>query len=475
MDEVDIPRQPMDRFSDVFRADLVAQFTARMEALGERLAGGTIWHVNSTAEGGGVAEMLQSILGYPLDCGLHVRWLVLDGNEDFFELTKRLHHLLHGRPGDNGPLGSEERHRYETTLAANARELAQMVRPGDAVILHDPQTLGMASALADAGAHIVWSCHIGADEPNDLTRAAWRFLLPYTERTARQVFARRQYGWEGLDPSRIIVIPPCIDAFSAKNQALDDATVSSVLEAAGIIAAPTTAAPPAFTRRDGTIGEVQSRVTMIEDEPLSADAPIVTQVSRWDPLKDHVGVLRGFCDHGPLELGAQLVLAGPTPDSVDDDPESQEAFADLRDQRDAMKAEGRRRVHIACLPMADVDENAAIVNALQRRSDLVVQKSLAEGFGLTVAEAMWKGRPTIGSRVGGIQDQIEPGVSGQLVEPDDLEEFGAAITELLRGRDTAESLGRAARARVCEEYLAPQHLDRYFRMLLDVMNEQDGS
>jgi trehalose synthase len=469
MDEVRIAPQSVDRFHDVLHADELARFRADLASARDVLDDGTVWHVNSTAEGGGVAEMLQSILGYPLDCGIKVRWVVIDGDDEFFELTKRLHHLLHGSPGDGGPLGPAEQRCYESSLQTQADEFLSLVRPGDAVILHDPQTLGLAPMLADTGTRVIWSCHIGADEPNEHTRAAWRFLLPYARHTVRQVFSRRAYGWEGLDPACLAVIPPCIDTFSAKNQELADDTIASILDRAAVIPDGTATGAPRFARRDETTGEVTSRAEMIEDEPVPPDAPIVTQISRWDPLKDHLGVLTAFCEHGPGDDGAHLVLAGPSPDSVSDDPEGEETFAGLRAAWSAVPAPRRQRVHIACLPMDDVDENAAIVNALQRRSDVVVQKSLAEGFGLTVAEAMWKARPTIGSRVGGIQDQIEPGVSGVLVESTDLAELGAAMTDLLRDREAARALGRAARARVCAEYLAPRHLDRYFRLLVDVL------
>jgi trehalose synthase len=464
VDEVALAPQPVQPFAEILGADPMEQFGQTMAAARCALAGRTVWHVNSTAEGGGVAEMLQSILGYPLDCGITVRWLVIDGTEPFFEVTKRLHHLLHGSPGDGGRLGPDERSVYESVLAANADHLVGLVRPGDAVILHDPQTLGLAPVLARAGARVIWSCHIGADRPNEHTRSAWHFLAPYTADTAYQVFSRAQYGWDVLDPARVVVIPPCIDAFSAKNQSLADDAVGAILAAAGVLGTAGSARAT-FVRRDGSTGRITAPAELIEDAPLPATAPIVTQISRWDPLKDHTGVLAGFTDHGPMDLDAHLVLAGPAPDSVSDDPEGQQTFGALRSAWSALPPDRRQRVHIACLPMNDLDENAAIVNALQRRSDVVVQKSLAEGFGLTVAEAMWKERPTIGSRVGGIQDQIEPDISGLLVEPDDLAQFGARIDTLLRAPDTAAALGRAARERVCGEYLAPRHLDRYFRLV----------
>ncbi|HVV76511.1 MAG TPA: glycosyltransferase [Mycobacteriales bacterium] len=465
MNEVEIAPRPVGRFADVLAADDFERFTVDVRDAKARLAGHTLWHVNSTAEGGGVAEMLQSILGYLTESDLPVRWLVIDGNDEFFAVTKRIHHLLHGQPGDDGPLGEAEREIYEQTLAAELPALLERVNEGDAVILHDPQTLGLAPGLAGAGAHVVWSCHIGADAPNDSTRRAWEFLLPYTEATRHQIFSRRQYGWENLDPANVTVIPPCIDAFSAKNQHLDADAAAAILDVAGVVADPSATATPEYVGRDGNPGRVTRRATMYEDEPLPADASLVVQVSRWDPLKDHVGVMLGFCEHGPTDPDSHLLLVGPDPESVTDDPEGQESLAELKETWRALPDDKRRRVHIACLPMDDVDENAAIVNALQQRADVVVQKSRAEGFGLTVAEAMWKARPMVGSRVGGIQDQIESEVSGVLVDPDDLEHFGAALRELLADPAHASAMGERARARVAEQYLAPCHLARYLELV----------
>lgn len=467
MDEIAIAPRSVDLFAQVLGVDRLTQFSGVMDLAREHLAGRTLWHVNSTPEGGGVAEMLHSILGYPLDAGISIRWLVIDGNEAFFEVTKRMHHLLHGRPGDHGPLGPAEKRIYDSALAADASRLADLIQPGDPIILHDPQTLGLAPALQRAGAHVVWICHIGADQANQYTRTAWQFLARYIAHTDHQVFSRPQYAWPRLQPARVATIPPCIDAFSPKNQMLDDRKVAAILDAAAIIPTRTDSAQAAFTRQDQTRGRVTNRASMIEDEPLPAAAPLVTQISRWDPLKDHLGVLTGFCTHGPTDADAHLVLAGPDPQAISDDPEGRQTLTELQAARDALDPATRRRVHIARLPMADIDENAAIVNALQRRADVVVQKSLAEGFGLTVAEAMWKERPTVASRVGGIQDQIEPDLSGLLVEPTDLAQFGATLSMLLTDRDTAASLGRAAHQRVCREYLAPHHLERILYLIAD--------
>jgi len=198
---------------------------------------------------------------------------------------------------------------------------------------------------------------------------------------------------------------------------------------------------------------------MIQDHPLPSSTPIVLQVSRWDPLKDPLGVLQGFTRHVPDGLGAHLVLAGPAAESVSDDPESEQVLQQVRRAWAALPRAARDRVHLACLPMDDLEENGAVVNALQRRADVIVQKSLAEGFGLTVAEAMWKARPVVASRVGGIQDQIAHGKSGLLLDdPSDLVSFGKAIETLLEDREGARQLGEEAHRRVGEDYLAPHRL-----------------
>jgi trehalose synthase len=192
-------------------------------------------------------------------------------------------------------------------------------------------------------------------------------------------------------------------------------------------------------------------------------------VSRWDRLKDPLGVIEGFVTHVDRGTNAQLVLAGPEPAAVTDDPEGADALRSCVARWQSLAPEARSRIHLALLPMADAEENAAIVNALQRWSTVVVQKSLAEGFGLTVAEAMWKARPVVASRVGGIQDQITDGVNGVLVEPDDLAGFGAALNRLLRDHAEAGRIGAAAQARVRQEFLGVRHLTEYVELLARVM------
>ncbi len=180
-------------------------------------------------------------------------------------------------------------------------------------------------------------------------------------------------------------------------------------------------------------------------------------------------MMEGFCRHVPAALDIQLVLAGPSPESIADDPEGEETLDDLRRAWEELPAPWRRRVHIACLPMGDLEENAAIVNALQRRSDVIVQKSLAEGFGLTVAEAMWKEVPVVATAVGGIQDQIEPGVNGVLLDdPHDHAALGRALVELVEEPEKRRLLGRRARTSVRDRYLAPCYLSRFLELALSV-------
>ena len=460
MKEIDIPRLDPGRFEGVLEPEPSRRFADRLDQAADRLAGRRLWHVNSTEEGGGVAEMLHFLLGYLVGAGIDTHWAVLEGNEDFFQVTKRLHHLLHGRPGDGGAMDQIVRGIYEQTQKETLAELQRRVGPGDVVVLHDPQTVGLAPELKRLGATVVWSCHVGIDQPNDLARAAWDFLRPYVQAADAYVFSRSAYCWEGLDRQRMAVIPPCIDAFAPKNQPMAPPAVSAILQAAGILDAGEGDLPaPVFRHLDGGAGRVLSRAEMIQDAPIPAGVPIVLQVSRWDPLKDPLGVLQGFIRHVPDRLGAHLVLAGPAVESVSDDPESQQVFQQVRRAAAALPAAARARLHLACLPMDDLEENGAMVNALQRRADAIVQKSLAEGFGLTVAEAMWKARPVLASRVGGIQDQIIHGRSGLLLDdPSDLAAFGRATATLLEDHERAERLGREAHRRVRQDYLAPRRL-----------------
>jgi trehalose synthase len=427
------------------------------------LAGRVIWHINSTARGGGVAEMLHSLLAYARGAGVDVRWLTISGNEDFFKVTKRLHNHLHESPGDGGELGRAEHQVYESTLAQSADELVGLLRKGDIVYIHDPQPAGLIPHVQTEDWSVVWRCHIGVDNPGDLARGAWDFMRRYIVDADAYVFSRKRFVWDGLDRDRVWLVPPSIDAFSPKNQDLAPEVIDSILAVVGLQHGDHFSRA-LFQRLDGSTARVDRAAELDQDGPVPVDAPLITQVSRWDRLKDPVGVLRCFAEHCRTEE-AHLLLAGPSVAEVADDPEGAEVLAEIRDLRAKLPPEMRARVHLATLPMDELEENAAMVNAIQRRSTVILQKSLAEGFGLTVAEAMWKSRPVVAGRVGGIQDQIVDGVSGVLVDPADLNGVAQAIDGLLADPQRAAKMGEAARQRVIDEFLGTRHLVQYMNLL----------
>lgn len=466
LSSVKIGSLPLERFESVLESEQYAAVSDAVERAARVLRGRVVWNLNSTARGGGVAEMLISLLAYAHGAGVDARWEVISGDEDFFHVTKRIHNNLHSAPGDGGPLGDDERAGYERTLESSLADLVDRVGPDDIVIVHDPQPAGLIPGLKEAlGVPVIWRCHVGIDAPSDLSRRAWRFLTPYVEQADAYVFSRASFVWDTLDQSKIELIAPVIDAFSAKNQELDDATVGAILAVAGL-ADGGDGGSPTFTRSDGSDETVARRATIIEGRPLRPDDPMVLQVSRWDQLKDPVGVVRGFVEHVAPATDAHLVYAGPDIEAVSDDPEGAAVLAEVRRVYDEVPAAVQERLHLACLPMDDVEENAAIVNALQRRAQVVVQKSIAEGFGLTVAEAMWKARPVVATRIGGIQDQIAGGQSGILLDdPLDLATYGEAVVGLLREPDRARRLGVEAQRRVRDEFLAVRSLIQYLDLM----------
>ena len=469
LQEVPVAPLPIERFAEVITSEQQEALEDTIARAQRQLQGRVVWNINSTAYGGGVAEMLWSLIAYARAAGADARWVVMGGEEDFFHVTKRIHNNLHGAAGDGGPLGAHERQVYEEVAMATVEQRRPLVKPGDVVLAHDPQTGGLVGPLREAGAHVIWRAHIGLDLPNDRARGAWDFLRPYVEPAEAYVFSRSQFVWEGLDDDRVEIIQPSIDPFSAKNQELDADTVTSILAAAGILALDTPPGMPVYVRHDGTPGRVDREAQMIQDEPLAPGTPVVTQVSRWDRLKDPIGVMDGVVSEAHEGTQSHLVLAGPEPASIADDPEGADVLQSCITRWEGLAPEARCRIHLALLPMADAEENAAIVNALQRHSSVVVQKSLAEGFGLTVAEAMWKVRPVIASRVGGIQDQIVDGESGILVDPADLAGFGRTLRELMLDEERRERVGAAAMERVREEFLGVRHLTQYVELFARVL------
>jgi trehalose synthase len=468
--EVEVQALDAARLEPLIGPERMARYEAIAEATEGVLAGRTVLNVNSTATGGGVAEMLQTLLAYGRGAGLDVRWLVIEGDPEFFAITKRIHNGLYGSSGDGLELGEAERAHYERVQLRNSEELLALVRPGDVVLIHDPQPAGLAPAMQRAGAKVVWRCHVGADQPNEWTQRSWSFLRPYLEHVDAFVFSRQTFAPPWADPARTHVIPPSIDPFSAKNEPISRRNVRLILGYVGLLAGDTQLPAIPFTRRDGSPGRINRRADILQTgPPPSADDPLVVQVSRWDRMKDMAGVMIGFAEHVDRSLGAHLLLAGPAVTGVADDPEAAEVLNDCVELWRSLPHAARSRVHLACTPMADPDEAAAIVNALQRHASVVVQKSIAEGFGLTVAEAMWKARPIVASAVGGIVDQVVSGEHGLLVDdPTDLPAFGSAVERLLRDRAEAERLGNNARVRAGAEFLGDRHLEQYGRLLNEI-------
>jgi trehalose synthase len=473
-EEVRVAPISPERFKGLLDEDEWREFDEGIRRALDVFEGRVIWMLNSTAAGGGVAEMLRSLLAYTRGAGVNVRWMVMSGTPEFFRITKRMHNHLHGSPGDGGDLGEEEWGTYEGVTAANAEQIAAVVRPTDIVLAHDPQTAGMVPRLKEAGAHVVWRSHIGAEHPNELVDAAWQFLEASLSAADACIFSRRAYVPDWANALRTEIIQPSIDVFSPKNQDLDEATTRAILTHVGLAVDDAGDDPPVYTHQDGTPGRVDRLCEVLSTgPPPSYDDPLVVQVSRWDRLKDPMGVMIGFAEHMASATDAHLVLAGPSVHSVADDPEGAEVLDEVEEAWRQLPPARRSRIHLACLPMADIEENAAIVNALQRHATVVVQKSIMEGFGLTVAEAMWKSRPVVASAVGGIQDQIEDGVTGLLVEdPHDLDAFGEKTLSLLRDPELARGLGERAREVVRRQFLANRHSLQYIKLFASILERR---
>ncbi len=464
MQQVAVGPMELARLERVLSPERAERLRLLAQRAREELRGRVVWNINATATGGGVAEMLQFMLSYGRGAGVDTRWLVLDGDAEFFTTTKRLHNFLHGSGGDGGELGESERAHYVDVLEANLASALELVRPGDIVLLHDPQTAGLADGLRAAGALVAWRCHIGRDEPSDLSAIGWEFIRSFAERADAFIFSRRQYAPAWVPEEKLWIIPPSLDPFSAKNVDLSLPDVLTTLHFAGLVDTPPDGGSIEFVRRNGEPGTVRARESLVLDgPPVPRNARLVLQVSRWDRLKDMAGVLTGFVGHlDEMPTDTHLMLAGPDVLGVTDDPEGAEVLAECRALRAALADDVRDRVHLTALPMDDGDENAHLVNALQRYAAVVVQKSLVEGFGLTVTEPMWKARPVVASAVGGILDQIEDGVSGMLLpDPTDLAAMGHVVARVLHDEELAARLGAGAKARVQDRFIGDRHLIQY--------------
>ncbi|MGZ6977388.1 MAG: glycosyltransferase [Acidimicrobiia bacterium] len=474
--QVDIQALDPERLEELVGPERAERFEGAAAAARSLLDGRRVVNVNSTASGGGVAELLQTLLAYVRGVGIDAHWVVIEGDPEFFAITKRIHNHLYGSTGDGGPLGREEHVHYEDTLRRNAAELESYVRAGDVVILHDPQTAGLADAMHTSAARVVWRCHVGRDTPNHATEVGWAFLREYLDPADAFVFTRAEFAPDWIDRSLLHEIMPSIDPFCAKNEPLSPGAAQAILQYVGLLGGDGDASVASFVRRDGSPGRVERRVDILQTgPPPPPETPLVVQLSRWDRIKDMEGVLHAFATHVDRSFGAHLMLVGPVVHGVTDDPEGGTVLDECVDAWQALPHSARTRIHLACVPMQDPDEGAIIVNALQRHATVVTQKSLAEGFGLTVVEAMWKRRPVVATRVGGIVNQIVDGESGLLVDdPHDLDAFGAAVNRLLADPALAERIGANAYERAHWEFLGDSHLEHYAGLFASLLAPDKG-
>jgi trehalose synthase len=443
--------------SDAQRAELEQSRAHIREVLDAR----SLFHLSSSMRTGGLAELLRSQVAYARGMGVDAHWERVEASTEFYALAKRIHNRLHGQP-DHGPFGGEIRSFYEHALEEAGRQLRARAKPGDLVVLHDAQTAGLAKSAKLAGAQVIWRCHVGRDVPNDTARGAWDFLLPYVSLADAYVFSRPQFTWEMLDRERSFTIPPVINPIAPKNQELSQPALAGILGVTGI--QPDGIASN-FVRLDGTPSRVDRRVVMAGGGPLDPAAPVISQVSAWNRLKDPAGVVRMFGEFVAPESPAHLVLAGPAVKWIPAETEAEAVYNETVESLGEFPPAIRERVHIIALPNDDPEEAAAIVNALQRRSDVALQRSRGEGFGLAVMEAMWKRRPVVSTRIGGLQDQVLDGETGFLIEPGDAAAAGQMILTLLGDPELARSMGQAGHQRVAEQFLLPHDIPRWIAVM----------
>ncbi len=483
---VEVPTLTLDEYEEYAAlTPSVRQLRAAARQVVPLLSGRTLWMVNSTARGGGVAEMLPAKVGILRDLGVATEWVAIDSEDPaFFSLTKRIHNLIHGE-GETG-FDAADREVYESVNRRNAEWLLSRVRPGDIVAVHDPQPMPLAGFLAErVDVECVWRCHIGVDESTPRTRAAWEFLRPYAGAYRSAIFSAPEYIPDYF-ANRATVIHPALDPLTCKNREISVHKIATVMANSALSVNPGPVLSPPY-------GEVAQRLlpsgqfapaNMAEDIGL-VHRPIVAQISRWDRLKGFAPLMTAFArlktrlwsdgttdpvEHRRLEL-VRLVLAGPRQDSIADDPEGVEVLGDLVERYRSLDPMTQRDLALLILPMGSRDENALMINAIQRTSSIVVQNSTREGFGLTVTEAMWKGIPVLSNRRAvGPRLQVRDGLDGCLIDdptnPDALAEVLRAMLAAPRDRDR---WGRSARRHAHQEFLIFTQLERWLQLLADTV------
>jgi trehalose synthase len=454
--------------------------------LAPALKGRTVWMVNSTAHGGGVAEMMPRLVGMLRDVGVRTEWLVMGSKEPaFFELTKRIHNLVHdfGRPG----FSAREKAVYRATSRDAAVAMEKLMDSEDILVVHDPQPLGAGAELKRRiGIRSIWRCHIGLDRRTPATAAAWEFLRPHAEAFDHAVFSAAEY----IPPylvGKASVIHPAIDPLSHKNRELSAHKLVGILCNSGLMKSVHPVLTPDWEHRVLRLHPDGRFLPADEDEGVGLMyRPVVTQVSRWDELKGWMPLLEGFMrlkqryrrKKGPssrrrhrIEI-ARLVLAGPDPTAIQDDPEGQKVLASLCQFYRRLKPEDQHSVALLSLPMASGKQNHLMVNVIQRCSTVVVQNSLQEGFGLTATEAMWKRVPVLGSSACGLRLQIRDRIDGRLTgNPQDADEIAETLDDMLANPAQRELYGRNAQRRVYDRFLVFTQVESWLRRLADAASQ----
>jgi trehalose synthase len=396
---VNVGQKSLSDYATILGRGLVAE----IQRLAEPLEGKRVLHLSATAFGGGVAEINYTLVPLMSSTGLDAEWRIIHGEDEFFNVTKKIHNALQGSPQALTVEDEEIFHRYN---ALNAEELDESEY--DFVLIHDPQPAAMIDHFPDRQARWIWRCHIDLSEPN---REVLEFLLPSLGRYDAAIFHRPEYAPATESLPEAFIWPPAIDPLSPKNMALSPEDAAYIVDQFGI----------------------------------DVERPLLTQVSRFDPWKDPLGVIDAFRLTRAEFPGLQLALVGSM---AHDDPEGWEFYNQTVDY-----AAGDPDIFI----LSNLNNIGAIeVNAFQVHSAAVLQKSIREGFGLTVTEALWKGRPTVGGRAGGIPSQIQDGETGWLV--DSVEECAAACREILADRAAAAARGRRGKEFVRTHFLTPRLL-----------------
>ncbi len=389
----------------------------QLRQLAGLLAGQSVVHVNSTRSGGGVAEILEKLVPLTQELGIEVHWEVIEGEADFYQCTKSFHNGLQGTPVE---VPERLLQVYEETNARNAERLRERLQEADFVVIHDPQPAPLLGLIPGRKGRWIWRCHIDLSHPH---LPVWRYVKRHVTGYDASVFSLASFARSLPHPQYII--PPSIDPLSEKNMEL----------------------PPSEPRG------------VAEEHGIDPDRPIVLQVSRFDRFKDPVGVVRAYRLARKFTPGLQLVLAGGT---ATDDPEGAEVLAEVNEA-----ANGDPDIHILLLP----PDAHRTINALQRVADIVVQKSLREGFGLTVTEGMWKGKPVIGGDAGGIRIQLTDHHTGFRVGSPE----GAAlrIRQLFQDRELRGRIGGTAREFVRENFLITRLLREHLTVFHALMRGEE--